>query len=106
MGQWNLGLYPVQAILIQRQRAEDGGRKSQRMDGGTDIVPVPWESQLLGASAAADGLVGFVDDDRMASARQSDRGGETVGPRADNHGIIARSSHELISPWRRFPVLG
>src|SRR5438270_1830328 len=84
---------PFQSMLGQRQRLKKRRDEAHRMDGRTHIMPEPRQRQLLGACAAADGFFRLEHEDAAPRAREHDRGGKSVGARADDDCI--EFSHEI-----------
>ena len=57
------------------------------MNGGTHIVSKARQRQLLGARAAADGVLRLDHDDAAPRAGEHDGGGKSVRSGADDDGI-------------------
>src|SRR5437016_5038856 len=53
MGERRGRMNPLQAMLSERERAEEGRGDRHRMDGGAEVMLEAGERQLGGASAAA-----------------------------------------------------
>ncbi len=84
---------PVEAVLGERQRAKEGRRRRERVNGRADVVDEARQRQLGGPHAAADGRFRFVDDNLSAKLREHDGGGEAVRARTDDDRVGL--SHEV-----------
>jgi hypothetical protein len=74
----------VDELQSEVQRAKEGRRGAERVDGRADVVPEARKRQLARACATPDGVLRFQDQDRPAGLSESDRGREAVRPRADD----------------------
>jgi hypothetical protein len=53
--------------------------------------------ELRRAAAAPDGFLGLQKQDSPASLREGDRGGETIGPRTDDNGVVTARRQEPVA---------
>jgi hypothetical protein len=81
MGELNRRLDPVD---LEPEPSEGRRDDRERMDRRADVVAEARDRQLLGARAAADGALLLVDHDLEPGAGEHARGGEPVGPGADD----------------------
>src|SRR5438876_1811587 len=88
MSQRNFRLNPGQPESFERKRFEKRRTSCERMRRRTNVMHKSWNRKLRRARAPADRGVGFEDENRISRARQRDRGGEAIGPRAYNDCII------------------
>ena len=79
----------VEAVLGQGERAKEGRPRDERMTGGADVVDEAGQSQLRGADAPSERVLGFAYGHPPPRFRKRDRGRETVRPRADYDGVVA-----------------
>lgn len=89
----------MESVLIQRQGAKKRRSGGERMHRRADVVNEARQRQLCGASTAAYRFCGFANEHGAARARQSDRGRQTVRPRADDDCIV-RARSILMTPSR------
>ena len=71
-------LDPFEAVRFERQRAKERRLGRERMNRRADVVHEARQSQLCRANAAAEGRLGFENDDLAAGLRDDDRRGEAV----------------------------
>jgi hypothetical protein len=71
MSQRQIGLYPFQAIIRQRQALEKWRTHSQRVNGGADVVAETRKRQFSGAHPTANSLFVFQQQHPPALAYQS-----------------------------------
>lgn len=95
MRQFGCGPNPLQAMLTQLQRPEEGRTHRQRMDGGTQIMQKARQSKFAGPSSPARFRSGFVHCDVKARLRERDGGGEPVGAAADYQGSMGHVANRL-----------
>ena len=88
VGQRQRRVYPLKAVALQGQVAEEGRGEGQRVDGRTDIVSEAGQRQLGCARPAADRGRGFDHPHRPAGARQRHRRRQPVRPCADDDGVV------------------
>src|SRR5581483_7268553 len=79
-------------LHVEVELAEAGGRAAERVDRGADVVAEAGKRELLGAHAAADRRLRFVDEDVESGARKGDRSGKTVRPGSDDDGATRRQA--------------
>ncbi len=94
MGERQRRLDPLEAVILERNRPEEGRSGGHRMNRRAEVVDEPRERQLAGAEAAADLLGRLANEHRAARSRELDRGREAVGAGADDDGVV--SVHALI----------
>ena len=75
---------PLEPVLLQLQRAQEGRRRRHRVRGRADVVEHARHGQLGAAGAAADRLRGLEHRHLDARPRQRHRAGEPVGAGADD----------------------
>ena len=85
---------PAQTVGLEREAAEERGQNAGRMTARTDVVEIAGQGERGAAGAAADLGARLDDPDAGATARQLDRRGEPVRPRADDDGVV----HAYASP--------
>ena len=56
-----------------------------------------WQRELRRARAAADRRIRFANEHRTSRTRQRDSCRQTVGPRADDNGVISTGHHFLVA---------
>jgi hypothetical protein len=81
-------VYPLKAVLLQRQDREEGRSVAEGVYGRADVVDVSGERQLGGTRATAYGVFGFEDGDVAPVSRQLHGCRKAVWPRADDHRIV------------------
>jgi hypothetical protein len=87
---------PLEAVLLERERLEEGRGVPERMYGGAEIVDEARQRHLRGAGAATDRFFGLQDRDRATTSGQLYRGGEAVRPRPHDYGVVrAAFGHAL-----------
>ena len=89
-----VGLDPLHAVPLQRQRLQERRRDAERMDRRADVVPEARQCELLGAQAAADLLRALEHEHADTGPREHDRGSEPVRPGADDD-CIGRHERKL-----------
>jgi hypothetical protein len=82
-----LGLYPRQAVLFQRQRAEKWRGHTERVNGGANVMSEPGQGELCGAGPSASGVCAFDYQNPSPRLTETHCGGQPVGPGTDNDGI-------------------
>jgi hypothetical protein len=80
-------LQPFESMRREGQRPPEWRRDAERMNRRADVVREAGQRQFGGPRAAADGMVGFEDDDLASGLGQHDRRTQSVGPRTDDDGI-------------------
>jgi hypothetical protein len=83
-------LDPFQAMPLERQRPEEGGRDRHRVDRRADVMNEARKRQRLAAATAADCRVGLVEDDPPSGLRDRDRRSEPVRSRTDDDRVRGR----------------
>ena len=99
MGQRGGRMNPFESVVGQGQRAEERRNDAERMDGRAGVVKEAGLRQFRRAGAAADGVFGFQHQGGAAGAGDGDSGGQAVGTRADDDGVVGALSgggHGLI----------
>ena len=87
MGQRDLRMDPLESVTPEIQSSQEGRGEPHRVDRGTDVVMEPGQRQLAGPRPTAGFGGTFEDGHRIPLARQSHRGGESVGTRPDDGGV-------------------
>jgi hypothetical protein len=81
-------LDPLDSVFGQGDGLEERRPHAQGMDGRAEVVPEPRPRELGRARAPAHRRRRFQDEHGLAGAAESEGGGETVGPRAHDHGVV------------------
>src|SRR5688572_24265933 len=87
-------------MLGQRQFANERRDHAHRMDGRADVVAETRERDLLGARAAADGLLRLQDGDGEALTGEDDGGGEPVRAGSDDDGVVSHGRIRFAKPCK------
>jgi hypothetical protein len=82
-------LYPFEAMLIKRKRAEERRTDRERIYRRAYVMYEAWERELGGTDTTADGFTSFIYRHGPAVLRHSDGGGKTVRSGTDNYRIVA-----------------
>ena len=104
MRQVDLRPQPLQPVPLQVQRAQEGRADRHRVGGRAVIVEQPGHGQLAGPRAATDPVLGLEHRHLDAIARQLHRGGEPIGPRADDDRLaqgLAEYPGDFVPPTGR-----
>ncbi len=97
MGDGGRGHHPLEAMLLERQRSEEGRKDPHRMHGGADVVREAGQRQLAAAHSAADLVGSFEHEHAGPAAGELDRGRQPVGARADHDRVGIRIGHTFDS---------
>jgi hypothetical protein len=84
---------PGEAVLVQAQVLDDGGRRGQRVEGTEEVVAEPGGGHLGAADGAAHLVVGLDDHDVPPGVGERVGGDQTVGPGADDARVGGLSGH-------------
>ena len=79
---------PPETMIGERQTPEERREDAHRMAAGADVVREPGERERGRPDSAADLVPRFEDPHRDPGLRERDRGGESVGSRADDDGVV------------------
>ena len=88
-------LDPFEAVVGERQAAEEARARAEGMDRGADVVVEPRQREVLGAKAAADDLGRLEHQHAASGPRELDGGREPVRPGADDDGVVALGLHAV-----------
>ena len=106
VGERRGGVNQLQAVLGERDAAEERRGERERVKRGADVVAVAGKRELGGATPAADRVGALEHQDGASGAGDLDRRGEPVRTRADDHGI-ERLAHAFPStPSERWRLKG
>jgi hypothetical protein len=88
---------PLEAVLLERELAEERRGVSQGVDGRAEVVNEAGKCDLRRARAPAGGLLGLEHGYGAPVSSQFHSGGETVRPRAHNYRVVrAASGHQVV----------
>ena len=97
VGERDVRVDPLQTVLFQRQRAEEGRGVAQRVNRGAEVVDEAGKRDLCRPRAPADGALAFEHGHAFSVAGELYGGRETVGARAYDYGIVCGAfAHALI----------
>ena len=104
MSQHRRRMYPLEAIVRERKRREEGRTDSERMYRRAEIVAKPQQRQFHRARGAARLWLSFENINEQASLGQDNRGGESIGACANDGGAAIRIL-DIISQFRHSSAL-
>ena len=78
------GMYELEPVVQERERAEERRRKRQRLHRGARVVHEARQGQLGRAAATADRLGALEHEDLATRLREDDGRGEPVRPGPDD----------------------
>jgi hypothetical protein len=87
-GDWRLD--PAEAVVGERETAEEGAGDAEGVAGGAEIVVEAGEGDFGGGARSPERGVALVDCDGDASLREGNGGGEAVGAGTDDVGGLER----------------
>ncbi len=82
---------PAQPVALERPAGEDGRGGGRGIDRRPRVMAEPGQRELLGGDRAADVIGGLEHRHHPPGLRQRDRGGEPVGPAADDDRRVAHA---------------
>ena len=100
VGEVDLRVDPLEAVVGEGQRAQEGRRRGERMHRRAHVVGHPGDCQFSGAGAAARVIGGLDHEHRAPGVGDRDRSGEPVRTGADDDRVVAHpaSSSSAVAP--------
>src|SRR5690242_12540312 len=97
-------LDPFQAMVGEWKREQQRRRRSQRIHGGTHIVPETGQCELIGVQSTADGRFALDDEHGESGPREHDGRGKTIRTGTNDDRIVA--AHGSHSEANEMPEQG